>query len=129
MTATMPERATPILADDELLARQLGQLGRDLDAEVTRYGRIEEDAVGAEGDFRVAFARAFVKADGRNADMCKQIAILETDPLWRAMAGGQALVRVQRESLRALHARIDIGRTMVSRVKAQMGLAGRDGST
>jgi hypothetical protein len=114
-------------ADGETVIRQLGQLGRDLDTEVGRYGQLEETAVEAEGDYRRAYAQEYQAAEGTLEDR-KQAAINATDELWRTWGMAIAAVRRQRESLRALHARIDIGRTMASREKALAELAGRDGT-
>jgi hypothetical protein len=114
-------------ADGETLIAQLGTLGRDLGKEITRLGALEGIAVDAEGDFKVAYSKVFRNAEGSVEDR-KQAAICETDILWRTWGKAAAAVRIQRESLKALHARIEIGRTMVSREKALVSLAGRDGA-
>lgn len=114
-------------ADGETIIRQLAQLGRDLDVEVGRYGDLELLAVDAEGDFRKAYAEKHAAAEGNLEDR-KQAAVAATDAEWRTWGKALAAVKRQRESLRALHARIDIGRTMASREKALAELAGRDGA-
>ena len=113
--------------DGETLLTQLGTLGRDLGKEISSLGRMEEIAVDAEGDFHTAYSKVFRNAQGSVEDR-KQAAIAETDSLWRVWGKAAAAVRLQRESLKALHARIEIGRTMVSREKALVSLAGRDGT-
>ncbi len=123
MTAdTMPARK---LADPEgaRIIANLGQLGRDLSSEIGRLAQLEETAVTAEGAFRAEYARQYNKADG-NMETCKQQAIEQTHDQWLEWQRAALLVRVQRESLKALHARIDIGRTMASREKALASLAG-----
>ena len=115
------------MIDGETVIAQLGQLGRDLEREVTRLGELEFLAVDAEGDFRVQFSMVFRNGTG-SVEGRKQEAICETDLPWRAWGKAAAAVRLQRESLRALHARVDIGRTMASRDKALASLAGRDGT-
>lgn len=109
----------------EEIVRQLGQLGRDLSTEIGNLADYESAAVDAEGEFRRAYAEAFREATGTLEDR-KQQAILATGKPWREWGLAAAVVRRQRESLRALHARIDIGRTMASREKALAALAGRD---
>ncbi len=114
--------------EGEKIIEHLGQLGRDLGDEIAQLGTYERDAVAKEGQFRADYARAYDKATG-NMETCKQQAIAETDDQWRAWQQAAILVRIQRESLRALHARIDIGRTMASREKSLMALAGHGGET
>ena len=114
--------------DGDLVIQQLAQLGRDLDAAIKRLGALEEVAVDTEGEYRVSFSRIFRNAQGSVEDR-KQAAIAETDQEWRLWGKAVAAVRLQRESLKALHARIDIGRTMASRDKALVSLSGRTGET
>lgn len=121
----------------EVLARQLGDLGRDLDKQVTILGELEEDAVEAEGEFRKlgeeyedALARVFMASPG-SIDQRKAQARLECVPErikmqqaaidWNRL---KAEVRTQQASLQALHRRIEIGRSLLSREKALISLGG-----
>lgn len=110
----------------ETVIKQLGQLGRALDEEISALSKLEVAAVEAEGAYKAEFARQFRDATGPVEDR-KQAAIAATDTQWRTWGKAVAAVRIQRESLKALHARIDIGRTMASREKALAALAGSDG--
>lgn len=114
--------------DGDVVIQQLAQLGRDLEGAIRALGELEELAVDAEGDYKSAFSREFRDALGSIEDR-KQAAQAQTDALWRTWGKAAAAVRMQRESLKALHARIDIGRTMASRDKALVSLAGRTGET
>jgi hypothetical protein len=49
---------------------------------------------------------------------------MSTDQLWRVFGKAAAAVRLQKEHIRALHARIDVGRTIQSTARAEMQLAG-----
>jgi hypothetical protein len=109
----------------DLVMRQLGDLGRELGAEIDTLATLEELAVDAEGDYRRDFAISYRNATGTLEDR-KQWATFDNDVQWRTWGKAAAAVRRQRESLKALHARIDIGRTMASREKALAALAGRD---
>jgi ribosomal protein L21E len=113
--------------DQVTIVRQLGQLAVDLDRAVTEMGRLEEIAVNAEGDFKVAFSRAFRGGTGSVEDR-KQQAIELTDDLWRTWGKAAAAVRLQKEHIKALHARIDVGRTLQSTARAEMALAGQTGT-
>lgn len=105
------------------IIKQLGQLSRDLDDGVNKMADLEFIAVEAEGDFKVAYAEAFAAAEGSIEDR-KQHAALATHQLWRIHGKAAAAVRLQKEHLRALHARIDVGRTIQSTARAEMQLAG-----
>ncbi|MFI7691719.1 hypothetical protein ACIBQ6_21810 [Nonomuraea sp. NPDC049655] len=105
------------------IVKQLGQLSRDLDDAVKKLGEYEEAAVDAEGEYKVAFSRAFRAAQG-GVEERKQLATAETDDLWRIWGKAAALVRLQKEHVKALHARIDVGRTIQSTARAEMQLAG-----
>ncbi|MEV0584045.1 hypothetical protein [Nonomuraea sp. NPDC050310] len=111
------------MTDILTIVRQLGTLSRDLDLAVAKLGELEEIAVDAEGDFKVAFAGVFHEASGSVEDR-KQVAITQTDHLWRVWAKAAAAVRLQKEHIKALHARIDVGRTMQSTARAEIALAG-----
>jgi hypothetical protein len=109
------------------IADHLGGLGVELDKAVKAMGEYEVVAVDAEGDFKVKYARVFREAAGSVEDR-KQIAILDCDAEWRIWGKAAGLVRLQREHIRALHARIDVGRTLASTVRAEVSLA-RSGVT
>lgn len=110
-------------ADLLAVVKQLGQLARDLDKAVDELASLEMTAVDAEGDYKVAFSRAFRDGDGSVEDR-KQNAVAATDVLWRIWGKAAAAVRLQREHIRALSTRIDVGRTIQSTARAEMQMAG-----
>jgi hypothetical protein len=119
----------------ETLARQLGQLGRDLDTEVGVLGRLEEEAVEAEGQYRRLdeehsdrVAQEFLQCSGA-VEVRKMQARLKAVPArllaeeaWLEWSRCKARLRVQQASIAALGRRIDIGRSLLSREKVQLGL-------
>lgn len=109
------------MSDIVTIVKQLGHLSRDLDDAVKKMGELEDVAVDAEGDYKVAFSRAFREAAGPVEDR-KQIATAETDQLWRIYGKAAAAVRLQKEHIKALHARIDVGRTLQSTARAEIAL-------
>lgn len=109
--------------DQVTIVRQLGQLAVDLDKAVARMAELEDVAVDAEGDFKVAFARVFRSGKGSVEDR-KQRAFEECDQLWRTWGKAAAAVRLQKEHIRALHARIDVGRTLQATARAEIALSG-----
>jgi hypothetical protein len=123
--------------DAETLARQLAALGRDLQDEVKVLGELEEDTVTAEGKYRVkeyllddAIDKAFLAFDG-SVEVRKAQARITTTSYrldsheayleWQRMRGR---LRTQQASLTALHKRVEIGRSLLSREKALLSLSG-----
>jgi hypothetical protein len=121
--------------DAETLARQLGQLGRDLEESVETLAGLELESVEAEGRFRTrenafgdALDRAFLDADG-GVEARKATARLVTGSYRLDLhvasldwSRAKAAVRCQQASLTALHKRIEIGRSLLSREKALLTL-------
>jgi hypothetical protein len=123
--------------DAEVLAQQLAQLGRDLQDEVKYLGLLEETAVDCEGEFRRLEAdyddqldRALIDAEGamelRKAQArvkCSGARVLmqEASLDWGRAKGK---VRTQNANLSAIHKRIDVGRSLLSREKALLSLGG-----
>ena len=123
--------------DADLLARQLAQLGRDLDTYVTDLGRLDETCVEAEGLFRRLdeehndrVAEEFLKLEG-SVEARKMQARLKAIPArllaedaWLDWNRSKAKLRTQQASIQALHRRVEIGRSMLSREKALMSISG-----
>jgi hypothetical protein len=121
----------------EVLARQLGQLGKDLDTGTALLGSLEQLCTEAEGNYRImvnehqkALDRAYLVATG-TVDDRKAQARLRAEPqqdtleeTWRHWQGARNAVHLQEKSLSALARRIDIGRSLLSREKALMSIAG-----
>lgn len=123
--------------DAEVLSRQLAQLGRDLDTEVKYLGQLDDAAVEAEGEYRRLdeehgdrIAQEFLNADGA-VETRKMTARLKAVPArllaqdaWLEWNRAKAKLRTQQASIQALHRRIEIGRSMLSREKALISLSG-----
>lgn len=105
------------------LIAQLGTLSRDLDNAVRDMARLEELAAEAEARYRVAKAKALLAAEGKTAGEreAKATVACETSLLERDKSA--ALVRVQREHIKALHTRIDVGRTIAATDRALSGVS------
>lgn len=121
----------------EVLAQQLSALGRDLDREVQLLGVLDERAVEAEGEYRRLdeehgdrVAEEFLNAEGA-VETRKMIARLKAKPArliaedaWLDWNRAKAKLRTQQASIQALHRRVEIGRSMLSREKALISLSG-----
>lgn len=122
--------------EGEVLVTQLAQLGRDLDGMVKHLGELDDYATEREGEYRYALeehedrlAEAFLAAEG-SVDARKCTARLKCTAT-RVIAGEAALewnraksrLRTHQASIQALHRRIEIGRSMLSREKALMTIS------
>jgi hypothetical protein len=123
--------------DAQLLANQLAQLGRDLDSEVKYLGVLDEAAVEAEGLYRRLdeehqdrVATEFLRSEGtvetrKMQGRLKAVpARLIAEDAWLDWNRAKSKLRTQQASIQALHRRIEIGRSMLSREKALISLAG-----
>jgi len=100
---------------------QLQTISRDLDAAIKQLSDLEMKAADAESTYRVAKAQAFMRAEGpvqareHQAVIATQVQLIERDKT-------AAMVRVQIQLIKSLHARIDVGRTLASAEKALSGV-------
>jgi hypothetical protein len=122
--------------DAETLAQQLAALGRDLQTEVQRLGELEEEAVDAEGEFRQlesdyddALDEAVINAEG-SMELRKAQARIKCSAARRVMqeasldwGRAKGRVRTQNANLSAIHKRIEIGRSLLSRERALLSLS------
>lgn len=109
------------------IARQLITLGRDLDQLVSRFQDVEKAAAEAKRDAEVAYARAYLTCEGPVEER-KQKAIEATANERFVADIADREVAACKEAIRALHARIEVGRTLASNVRAEVSLA-RSGAT
>lgn len=121
--------------DGDTLAKQLGELGRQLDEATGRLADLDIlatgkgiDAANAKESYEDALAAAFRDADGA-VEARKMLARLscghERKLSLQAAAEwemAKAQVRNQQAMVRAINARIDIGRSLLSREKSLMAV-------
>lgn len=106
------------------IAAFLIQLGRELDALVREYRDLGDGVAEAKRDAELAYAKAYMEAEGSTVEDRKQTALLASadarylaDLMDRKVAGC-------REAIRAVHARIEVGRTLSATTRDEMKLAG-----
>lgn len=105
----------------------LAEISRELAPAVNELRRLDEMRVHSEGDFKSAFARAFKDASGSVEDR-KQQAWLEADGLWRTWSLAESAVKMQQAHIKALHTRVDVGRSIFSAQRAEMAFVSSTGS-
>lgn len=101
---------------------QLQSISRDLDAAIRDLSRLEQESAEAESAYRVAKAKAYMQAGGAVQAREAQ-AVIATEIQLITRDKSAALVRIQREHIRALHARIDVGRTIVATERTLSGVS------
>jgi len=101
---------------------QLQNISRDLDAAIRDLSRLEQEAATAESDYRVTKAKAFMRASG-SVQAREYQAVIDSEIQLINRDKSAALVRIQREHIRSLHARIDVGRTIVATERTLAGVS------
>jgi hypothetical protein len=99
----------------------LQSISRDLDKSIDDLKTLELAAENAEAAYRVAKAKAFLSAEGPvQAREYQAVLATQTELIERGEAA--ALVRVQVQRVKSLHARIDVGRTVASAERLLAGV-------
>lgn len=107
------------------LADQLDVLSRELDDKTAELSQLETNAIDAKRVYEVAYARAFLdRGNTGTVDDRKQRAALNTAEERYTADIAAAHVRACKEAIKALHVRIDVGRTLASNARAEAALAG-----
>lgn len=105
------------------VAQALIGLGRDLDGLVKEYRALGETAAQAKRAYEVAEARAYLEAAGPVEER-KRIAVELTADARFTLDLAERRVLGCREAIRAVHARIEIGRTLSATTRDELKLAG-----
>jgi hypothetical protein len=99
----------------------LQTISRDLDTAIEDLKTMELAAAKAESTYRVEKAKAFMSSEGterareHQAVIATKVQLIERDST-------AAMARVQLQRVKALHARIDVGRTLASAEKTLAGV-------
>lgn len=117
----MPNRVqhhkTPMDIENRLL-----ELSGLIDQAHSALEAAEADYHRAKAEFEVAYARAFMSADERNAEACKQQAVLDTREEKQRLAITEATVRAARANVNKLRDQVDITRSVGRLVTSSMNL-------
>jgi hypothetical protein len=105
------------------IATWLGVLIRQLDAKVLEYAQLCDEAAEARRIAEVAFARCFLNAEGA-MDARRQIAMHEAANERFGADIAERKVSACKEAIRALHLKIDVGRTASANVRAELAALG-----
>ncbi|MDB4872759.1 MAG: hypothetical protein JWL97_3763 [Gemmatimonadales bacterium] len=105
------------------VAARLGQLAIALDDLVSEYKELGEKAAAARRDFKKAKASSYLRAEG---SIVARQAVAELQSADAGFDADIADVGVSacREAIKAMHARIDVGRTVSATLRDEMRLGG-----
>lgn len=105
------------------IAQGLIDLCRDLDSLVKEYKELGAKSANAKRTFEVAYARAYLNTGGPVEER-KQKAVFEAaEERFQADVAAHE-VTACKEALRALHARIDVGRTLSATTRDELKTLG-----
>lgn len=102
---------------------QLAKLAKTLDAAKESANHAELDEVEAREAFKVAEAKALLRAEGGTADQRRAQATLDTHDERLKAETATAISKGWGREIRTIQARIDIGRTLASGIRAEAQLA------
>lgn len=97
---------------------RLAELSRLLDAATVEVAVLDEEAVRAKQAFEVAWARAYLRAEGSiEARKAEAVIVTAGEALEAELCA--AKVRACRERIRTLGAQLDVGRTLSAAIRSQ----------
>ena len=99
------------------------ELGRQLDALVHEYRDLGDAAAEAKRDAELAYAREYMRAEGTVEDRRQAAIQAAIDQRYTAELMDRK-VSGCREAIRAVHARIEVGRTLSATTRDEMRLVG-----
>lgn len=105
------------------IAQNLINLGRELNVLVADYRDLGIAAAEAKREAEIAYSRAYMQAEGTVEDR-KQTAIGGTADIRYVSDLAERRLAACKEAIKALHVRIDVGRTLSATTRDEMKLAG-----
>lgn len=105
------------------IAANLIQLSYELDDLVKEYRALGDGAAEAKREAEVAYAKAYMSTSG-TVEERKQAAIEATTDQRYVADLAERKVAGCREAIRAIHARIEVGRTLSATTRDELKLAG-----
>lgn len=105
------------------IAATLINLSRELDALVREYKALQEAAAAAKRDAVKAEAAAYLQAAGPVEER-KRLAAVEASDAVFASDLAERQVLASREAIRALHTRIEVGRTLSATTRDEIKMIG-----
>ena len=105
------------------IANDLNMLVTDLDRATIDMVEADAHATEAEHNYRVAYAKAFLEAQG-TVQQKEQTTILATEPERWDMEVARQILRASKAQMDAVRTRIDVGRSLSAMTRSEMALGG-----
>jgi hypothetical protein len=105
------------------IAAALAKLSRELDDVTVALDTADRDAVNAREDYTMAYAKAFLAADG-SMDVRRYVATEQTHDTRLAAEAAEQIVRGLRTRRDTLKVRVDVGRSVNAALKAELATLG-----
>ena len=103
------------------VAARLAQLSREMDSLTRALGQLDREAVEKREAFVLAFAKAFLAAEGP-MDVRRYIATEQTHAERLAAEAAECSVRDKKAQVKACEASIEVGRSVGSLVRSEIEL-------
>lgn len=105
------------------VAKHLADLAKDLDKAVDKLDHAEVDAVNKREDYSMAYAKAYLSAEG-SIEARKHIATRDTHESRIAAELAEQHVKALRRQIDSVKIRIDVGRSLGAALRSEAALAG-----
>lgn len=109
------------------VAANLAALARELDQAIRAIESADRDRVEKRGAYDLAYARAFINAEG-SMDIRRYVATEQTHAKRMDADVADATFRHLQRRIAAINTRVDVGRSVNSALKTEMSLTGLDGT-
>lgn len=106
-----------------MVAANLAALARELDQAIRAIESADRDRVERRGAYDLAYARAFLAAEG-SMDIRRYVATEQTHDKRMDADVADATFRHLQRRIAAINTRVDVGRSVNSALKTEMSLAG-----
>lgn len=118
---TTDQPAEQIIATPAMVEARLYELGRELDHAVAEVKHAEAAYLRAKTAYDLAYARAYLTADGKNATSRDAHTLLQCRAEKDALTEAEVLVRALKENTRRIYTHVDIARSVSVIVRAGIG--------
>ncbi|HLU24108.1 MAG TPA: hypothetical protein VKZ58_00180 [Longimicrobiales bacterium] len=108
------------------VAHYLGAYSRELDKATAEVQRLGDEYAEAKAEHRVAYARAYLSAQGTVKDRDAE-AVLATANEFIRMEAAEQKLKASRERVQTLRTQIGAGQSIGAAIRAEIGLAGAVG--
>lgn len=119
----MPAVEGEVYATPVMVERRLYELSNELDGVVVEIQQAESDYLHAKSTYEIAYARAYLNAEGKNMREREARALLDCIAERGELVRAEALVKAHKENAKRLYTHVDVARSISVIVRAGIGAA------